>query len=138
MAGPARPVVVWPIVAFWAGAAIQLAAGGVLNAVRFADILLRTRGGWPSLTTAQNAWFATAVLLIVCGIVSLALALLLAGRFASGFYASLLFGLLLTLLVPLTALLTPEPDYFRAVCGGLLPAALVLFTLANLPRLVAD
>jgi hypothetical protein len=131
-------MVVWPIVAFWVGVAILCAVGGVLNAVRFAEILLRARGGWQSLTFAQNAWLVTAVLLVVCAIVSLVLALLLAGRFASGFYASLIFGLLLTLVVPLSALLTPEPDYFRAVCGGLLPAALVMFTLANLPRLVTD
>ena len=130
--------VVWPIVAFWAGAAILFAVGGTLNAVRFAEILLRARGGWQSLTLAQNAWLVTAGLFVVCAIISLILALLVAGRFSGGFYASLLFGLLLTLLVPLSALLTSEPDYFRAVCGGLLPAALVLFTLANQSRLIVD
>lgn len=135
---PNRVSVVWPIVAFWGGAAILFAIGGALNAVRFAEILLRARGGWQSLTLAQNAWLATAGLLVLCAIISLVLALLIAGRFSGGFYASLLFGLALTLLVPLSALLTSEPDYFRAVCGGLLPAALVLFTLANQSRLIAD
>ena len=130
--------VTWPIVAFWAGAAILFAVGGTLNAVRFAEILLRARGGWQSLTWTQNAWLATAGLFVLCAIVSLILAVLIAGRFSGGFYASLLFGLLLTLVVPLSALVTSEPDYFRAVCGGLLPAALVLFTLANQPRLIVD
>jgi hypothetical protein len=49
-----------------------------------------------------------------------------------------LFGLLLTLLGPLAALLTPDPNYFGAVCGGLLPAAVVLFTLAVLPGLIRE
>ena len=125
----------WPVVAFWAGTAILFGAGGVLHAVRFGEILLRARGGWQSLSTSQMAWVATAMFFFACGAISITLCLLLAGLHVSGFYGSLLFGLLLTLLAPLAALLTPQPDYFAATCLGLLPAGAVLFTLAGAPGL---
>jgi hypothetical protein len=131
-------VTVWPVVAFWVGAALLFAVGGGLNAVRFGDILLQARGNWQDLSAFQVAWLATALFFFACGIISISLALLLAARFAGGFYGSLLFGLLLTLLAPLVGLLTPEPDYFGALCAGLLPGAAVLFTLAGMPAFSGD
>ena len=125
----------WPVVAFWAGTAILFGAGGVLNSVRFGEITLHARGSWQSLSTSQMAWVAAAMFFFACGAISITLCLLLAGRHVSGFYGSLLFGLLLTLLAPLAALLTPQPDYFAATCSGLLPAGTVLFTLAGAPGL---
>ena len=125
----------WPVVAFWAGTAILFGAGGVLHAVRFGEIMLHARGSWQSLSTSHMAWVAAAMFFFACGAISITLCLLLAGRHASGFYGSLLFGLLLTLLAPLAALLTPQPDYFAATCSGLLPACAVLFTLAGAPGL---
>ena len=131
-------VTLWPVVAFWVGAALLFAIGGGLNTVRFAEVLLRARGNWQDLSAFQLAWLATALFFFACGIISIALALLLAGRNAGGFYGSLLFGLLLTMLAPLVGLLTPEPDYFGALCAGLLPGAAVLFTLASLPGFAGD
>jgi hypothetical protein len=131
-------VTVWPVVAFWVGAALLFGVGGGLNAVRFGDILLHARGNWQNLSAFQVAWLATALFFFACGIISISLALLLTARSAGGFYGSLLFGLLLTLLAPLVSLLTPDPDYFGVLCAGLLPGAAVLFTLVSLPAFSGD
>ncbi len=128
----------WAVVSFWAGAAMLFAVGGALHAVRFSEILMRARGEWSHLGPLQLAWLAAALFFFVCGLASVALCLLLAGKHSSGFYGSLLFGLLLTLLAPLSSLLAPQPDYFAAACAGLLPATIVLLTLAVLPGLAGN
>jgi hypothetical protein len=128
----------WAVASFWAGAAILFAVGGALHLVRFSEMLLRARGQWSQLGLLQLAWLAAAIFLFVCGLTSVALCMLLAGSHGSGFYGSLLFGLLLTLLAPLSSLLVPQPDYFAAACAGLLPAGIVLLTLAVLPGLARD
>lgn len=134
--GRDRPIAsqprLWPLMTFWASAAFFFAISSVLSAVRFMGILLDASESRPVLAMHHFAWLGAAVFLFFCSAMSLALALLILGRHASGLYGSLLFGLLLTLIAPLVGLLVPQPNYLGVICVGIIPAASVLYTLLNM------
>ncbi len=128
----------WPLVAFWVGTAFFFAMSSVLSAIRFMGILLGTDESWSTLATHHLAWLGAAVFLFACSVISLALALLVFGRHIGGLYGSLMFGLLLTLIIPLVGLLVPQPDYPGVICAALIPAASVLYALLNLDSFLGD
>ena len=56
----------------------------------------------------------------------------LAHRRPGGYYGSLVFGLVLVLLGPISTLVLEPPNYVATVFTGLMPAAAVLFTLISM------
>ena len=73
-----------------------------------------------------------ALFFILSGLTGLSLAWQLAHRQVEGYYGSLLFGLMLTLLGPSVGLILDPPDYLAIACTGLLPATVVLLTLTSM------
>jgi hypothetical protein len=132
---PARspaPLTLWPVVAFWTSVSVLFVGGGVASLFQFASILLRARGVLPNLSFIQIAWLPMGLFFIVFGLTGISLAWQLAQRRPGGYYGSLLFGLVLTLLGPSAGSVLDPPNYFSTVCTGLMPAAAVLLTLASM------
>lgn len=128
----ATPITIWPVVAFWLSVSIFFIAGGAASVYQFAGILLRARGVIQNLSPIQIAWLPMGLFFIVFGLTGLSLAWQLARRRLGGYYGSLLFGLLLTLLGPTANLVLDPPNYLSTVCTGLMPAAAVLLTVASM------
>jgi hypothetical protein len=122
----------WPVAAFWTSTSIFFIAGGVASLFQFMGILLRARGLVQNLSPIQIAWLPMALFFILSGLTGLGLAWQLAHRRVEGYYGSLLFGLMLTLLGPSAGLILEPPDYLAIVCTSLMPATAVLLTLASM------
>jgi hypothetical protein len=129
---PAAPIIIWPVVAFWVGASLFFLGGGILSLYRFAEILLYARGVLQNLSPIQAAWLPMGLFFLVFGFTGLSLAWQLAGRRSGGYYGSLVFGLVLTVLGPSASLVLEPPNYLATACTGLMPAAAVLLTLASM------
>lgn len=129
---PSAPATLWPVVAFWASVSLFFIGGGVASLLQFADILLHARGAIHNLSPIQIAWLPMGLFFIVFGFTGASLAWQLAHRRPSGYYGSLLFGLVLVILGPSASLILEPPDYLATVCTGLMPAAAVLLTLASM------
>ncbi len=125
----------WSVIAFWGGASLLFTGGGLAYLFKFAGILLRARWVWQSLSVAQVGWLFGGLFFLGCGLSGIILALLLAGRRSLGYYGSLLFGLMMTVLAPGANLILPQPHYLATVCAGLLPATIVLLTLVSMADL---
>jgi ribosomal protein L40E len=133
--GPATPrtsppITLWPVVAFWVGVSVFFIGGGIAALYQFASILLYARGVVQNLSPIEIAWLPMGLFFIVFGLVGIGLAWQLAHRRSGGYYGSLVFGLVLTLLGPSVSLVLEPPNYLTTVCTGLMPAAAVLFTIA--------
>lgn len=129
---PPAPVTLWPVVAFWASVSLFFIGGGVASLLQFADILLHARGVVQNLSPIQIAWLPMGLFFIVFGLTGVSLAWQLARRRSSGYYGSLLFGLILMFLGPSANLVLEPPNYLATACTGLMPAAAVLLTLASM------
>ena len=129
---PPGTVTLWPVVAFWTGAALLFIGGGVISLFQFVEILLQARGVIQNLSLIQIAWLPVALFFLTFGFTGLRLAWQLAHRRTGGYYGSLVFGLLLVLLAPLSGLVLEPPNYLQVIYAGLIPAAAVLFTLASM------
>ncbi len=125
-------VTLWPVVAFWSSTSLFFVGGGVASLFRFAEILMRARGVMQNLSLTQIAWLPMAFFFITFGFTGFRLAWQLAHHQIGGYYGSLIFGLLLTLLGPVAGLILDPPNYLGAVCTGLTPATAVLLTLASM------
>jgi hypothetical protein len=84
------------------------------------------------LKPIEIAWLPMGLFFLVFGLIGIGLAWQLAHRRSGGYYGSLVFGLVLTLLGPSVSLVLEPPNYLATVCTGLMPAAAVLFTLAGM------
>lgn len=126
------PATLWPVVAFWVGVSIFFFGGGIASLLQFAGIVLRARGVLQNLQPVEIAWLPMGLFFIVFGLTGMGLAWQLARRQPGGYYGSLVFGLVLSLLGPSASLVLDPPNYLATVCTGLMPAAAVLFTLASM------
>jgi len=126
------PITLWPVVAFWVSVSIFFAGGGIVSLFEFAGILLRARGIVQNLSPIQVAWLPMGLFFVVFGLTGVGLAWQLAQRRTGGYYGSLVFGLVLTLLGPSASSVLEPPNYLSTVCTGLMPAAAVLLTLASM------
>lgn len=129
---PPAPITLWPVVAFWASISLFFIGGGVASLLQFANILLHARGVIQNLSPIQVAWLPMGLFFIVFGLTGVSLAWQLAHRRSSGYYGSLLFGLVLMFLGPSANLVLEPPNYLATACTGLIPAAAVLLTLASM------
>jgi ribosomal protein L40E len=135
---PPTPVTLWPVVAFWVGVSVLFSGGGIAALFQFAGTVLRARGVLQSLQPIEVAWLPVGLFFIVFGLTGMGLAWQLARRRPAGYYGSLVFGLVLTLLGPSASLVLEPPNYLTTACTGLMPAAAVLFTLASSTGFEAD
>jgi hypothetical protein len=129
---PPVPLSLWPVVAFWASVSLLFIGGGTASLFQFAGILMRARGVLQSLSYIELAWLPMALFFVLFGVVGISLAWQLAQLRPGGYYGSLLFGLLLMVLGPSASLVLEPPDYPATVCLGLMPAAVVMLTLASM------
>jgi ribosomal protein L40E len=129
---PLPTLTLWPVVAFWVGVSVFFIGGGLAALYRFTGILLYARGAVQNLKPIEIAWLPMGLFFFVFGLISIGLAWQLAHRRSGGYYGSLVFGLVLTLLGPSVSLILEPPNYLATVCTGLMPAASVLFTLASM------
>ncbi|GAB4542504.1 MAG: hypothetical protein Kow0063_34560 [Anaerolineae bacterium] len=129
---PPTPVTLWPVVAFWGAASVFFLGGGIASLFQFAGIVLRARGVLQNLTPIEIAWLPMGLFFMLFGISGIGLAWQLAHRQQGGYWGSLVFGLVLTLLGPSASMVLDPPNYLAAICTGLMPAAAVLFTLASI------
>ncbi len=129
---PPAPISLWPVVAFWASISLFFIGGGVASLLQFVDILLHARGVIQNLGPIQIAWLPMGLFFIAFGLTGVSLAWQLAHRRSSGYYGSLLFGMVLMFLGPSASLVLEPPNYLATVCTGLMPAAAVLLTLASM------
>ena len=136
--GLMTPITLWPVVAFWVGISLLFIAGGIAASYHFAGIALRARGVLQNLKPNEIAWLPMGLFFIVFGLTGIGLAWQLAHRRQSGFYGSLVFGLVLTFLGPISTLVLEPPNYLATLCTGLMPAAAVLFTLTSLAGFESD
>ena len=127
---PLPPITLWPVVAFWVGVSVFFVAGGIAALYQFASIVLYARGVVQNLSPNEVAWLPVGLFFLVFGLVGIGLAWQLAHRRSGGYYGSLVFGLVLTVLGPGVSLVLEPPNYLTTACTGLMPAAAVLFTLA--------
>jgi ribosomal protein L40E len=123
-------ITLWPVVAFWVGVSVFFIAGGIAALYQFSSIVLYARGVVQNLSPNEIAWLPVGLFFLVFGLVGISLAWQLAHRRSGGYYGSLVFGLVLTLLGPAVSLVLEPPNYLTTVCTGLMPAAAVMFTLA--------
>jgi hypothetical protein len=135
---PLTPITLWPVVAFWVGISLLFIGGGIAASYQFTGIALRARGVVQNLDPNEIAWLPMGLFFIVFGLTGIGLAWQLAHRRPGGYYGSLVFGLVLTLLGPISTLVLEPPNYLAAVCTGLMPAAAVLFTLASMADFESD
>jgi hypothetical protein len=129
---PATPLTIWPVVAFWAGTSLFFIGGGLVSLYQFATNLLYARGVVQNLSQIEIAWLPMGLFFLVFGFTSISLAVQLARCQSSGYYGSLVFGLVLALLGPGASLVLVPPDYLTTACTGLMPAVAVLLTLASM------
>jgi hypothetical protein len=129
---PPAPATLWPVVAFWVSVSVLFIGGGVASVFEFGGILLRARGIVQNLSLIEMAWLPTGLFFVVFGFTGISLAWQLARRRPGGYYGSLIFGLVLTVLGPSTSLVLDPPNYQATLCTGLMPAAAVLLTVASL------
>jgi hypothetical protein len=129
-ARPSPPITLWPVVAFWVGISVLFVAGGIAALYQFSSVVLYARGVVQNLSPNEIAWLPVGLFFLVFGFVGFGLAWQLAHRQNGGYYGSLVFGLVLTLLGPAVSLVLEPPNYLTTVCTGLMPAAAVIFTLA--------
>ena len=129
---PLAPITIWPVVAFWVGASLFFIGGGLVSLYQFVGILLYARGVIQNLAPFEIAWLPMGLFFIVFGLTGLSLAWQLAQRRPGGYYGSLVFGLVLTLLGPSASLVLDPPNYLTTACTGLMPATAVLLTLASM------
>jgi hypothetical protein len=129
---PLAPITIWPVVAFWVGASLFFTGGGLVSLYQFVGILLYARGVIQNLAPFEIAWLPMGLFFIVFGLTGLSLAWQLAQRRPGGYYGSLVFGLVLTLLGPSASLVLDPPNYLTTACTGLMPATAVLLTLASM------
>jgi hypothetical protein len=129
---PLIPITLWPVVAFWVGVSIFFVGGGMVSLYQFTGNVLRARGVLQNLKPIEVAWLPMGLFFILFGLTGIGLALQLAHRRPGGYYGSLIFGLVLALLGPSVGLVLEPPDYVATVCTGLMPAAVILFTLASI------
>jgi hypothetical protein len=129
---PMTPITLWPVVAFWVGISLLFIGGGIAASYQFTGIALRARGVVQNLEPNEIAWLPMGLFFIVFGLTGIGLAWQLARRRPGGYYGSLVFGLVLIFLGPISTLVLDPPNYLATVCTGLMPAAAVLFTLASM------
>lgn len=129
---PTAPITLWPAVAFWMSVSIFFIGGGAASLLQFINIWLHARGVVQNLSLIQVAWLPVSLFFIVFGFTGLSLAWQLARRRPGGYYGSMIFGLVLTLLGPSAGLILDPPNYMAVACTGLTPAAAVLFTVASM------
>jgi ribosomal protein L40E len=131
-ARPTLPITIWPVVAFWVSVSLFFIGGGMLSLYQFAEILLYARGVLRNLSPIEAAWLPMGLFFLVFGFTGFSLATQLAQRRATGYYGSLVFGLVLAVLGPGASLVLEPPNYLTTACTGLMPAAAVLLTLASI------
>jgi hypothetical protein len=132
------PITLWPVVAFWVGISLLFIGGGIAASYQFIGIALRARGVLQNLEPNEIAWLPMGLFFVVFGLIGIGLAWQLAQRRPGGYYGSLVFGFVLTLLGPISTLVLEPPNYLATVCTGLMPAAAVLFTLASMAGFESD
>lgn len=135
---PMTPITLWPVVAFWVGISLLFIGGGIAASYQFTGIALHARGVIQNLEPNEMAWLPMGLFFIVFGLTGIGLAWQLAHRRPGGYYGSLIFGLVLILLGPISTLVLEPPNYLATVCTGLMPAAAVLFTLASMTSFESD
>lgn len=119
------------VTAFWAGVGLLFFILGIFDGVKWLFDLANSRTFPNYITSYQLAMLTSAVVFFVIGIVGLNVAWAVYQRHMSGYFASIIMALGLTLIGPLATLISGVPNYVQASFMALMPAMILFLTLMN-------
>jgi hypothetical protein len=119
------------ITAFWGGISFLFFILGIYDGIEWLIDLANSRTFPSYITSYQLAALTSAVVFFVIGIVGLNVAWGVYRRHMSGYFASIILSLGLTLLGPLATLVAGSPNYLLAGFMALMPSTILFLTLMN-------
>ena len=128
-----RPVTLKLVVAFWFGISLVFLIGGIIATGEWFISSLRNRSFPSYITGYQIVELLVAFIFITAGIMGFYIAMLLFTRSMTGFYGSVILGLVLLLVGPTISLIVTPPNYATLICTGGIAGMIVLLTLASQP-----
>lgn len=126
-----RPLPLWLVTAFWSGLSILLLISGLLGLVDWGLARLRSRVPLNQLHAFHIFELLVIIIFLIAGVMAINVALALFKQQRSGFYGSLIMAMGLLMVGPTAGLLLNPPSFLISAFLGIMPASVVLLTLAS-------